>query len=198
MAMKLEGAFYGYKHWTLEVVSRCFYVGKGRSNRPHSNHRSNKWHAIVKRLGFRVEVCVGPVSNQEACAWEVEQIVKENTFSTDRSHDTVDIGCNFTRGGSGTSGRVCSDITKQKLKHARASQVISIESREKIAATLRGRARNGPIWNKAIPLSDSHRKSIGDNLRGKPHDDERKARLSIAVKNWHAKRKQALELLGEA
>lgn len=30
-----ERCFYGYKHWTLENVSRCFYVGKGLRGRPN-------------------------------------------------------------------------------------------------------------------------------------------------------------------
>lgn len=114
--------FYGYKHWTLEVVPRCFNVGKGVKGRSHSKDRNHKWHAIVKRLGLHVEVCVGfkcdnhdhdysngkkCPANEEACAWEIENIALMGTFSTNHSHnDLVDIGCNFTKGGEGLTGYI--------------------------------------------------------------------------------------------
>ncbi len=60
--------FFGYKHWTNEELPRCFYVGKGLSGRSHLfRNRNHKWNAIVKRYGIRVEICVGPMTNEEAC-----------------------------------------------------------------------------------------------------------------------------------
>jgi hypothetical protein len=108
--------FYGYKHWTLEDLSRCFNVGKGLKKRPKDRYgRNHKWHAIVKRYGLHVEVCIGPMTHEEACAWEVEWVAKENTFSTNHSHDDPnDIGCNFTRGGDGSRGRIMTDIERQR------------------------------------------------------------------------------------
>lgn len=97
--------FYGYKHWTLEETSRCFNVGKGLKGRADSDRRNHKWHAIVKRYGLRVEICYGPVTNEEACTWEIDNILKEGTFTINHSHDDpIDIGCNFTKGGEGVSG----------------------------------------------------------------------------------------------
>ena len=98
--------FYGYKHWTLEDPPRCFNVGKGLINRPTSRRgRNHKWHAIVKCLGLRVEVCIGPVLEEQAIAWEVENIALMGTFSTNHSHDDpIDIGCNLTHGGEGVTG----------------------------------------------------------------------------------------------
>jgi hypothetical protein len=108
--------FYGYKHWTLEEVSRCFYVGKGRKNRPHSQFRNHKWHAIVERYGLRVEICIGPVIDEEACAWEIAAIAEMGTFTTNHVHDDpIDIGCNLTRGGDGVAGYKFTD--KQLSKH---------------------------------------------------------------------------------
>lgn len=63
--------FYGYKHWTLEDVPRCFYVGKGLNKRPYSDRRSKKWHAIATRYGLRVEIVCGPMTNAEVCDWEI-------------------------------------------------------------------------------------------------------------------------------
>ena len=111
--------FYGYKHWTLEAVSRCFNVGKGLQKRPWQvRNRSHKWHAIVKRFGLHVEICVGPVTNAEACNWEIEQIVQEGTFSKDHSHESDDIGCNFTRGGEGVVGRKHDEVTKRLISES--------------------------------------------------------------------------------
>jgi hypothetical protein len=77
----VEKRFFGYKHWTLEDSPRCFYVGKGISARPRKrSSRNHKWHAIVKRFGLRVEVCIGSVTNDEACAWEVDNIASMGTF----------------------------------------------------------------------------------------------------------------------
>lgn len=111
-----EVRFYGYKHWTLEEVPRCFYVGKGLESRPQSSRqRNHKWYAIVKRLGIRVEVCLGPVTNEEACDWEILNIELEKTFTTNHDHnDDNDIGCNLDRGGRGVVGYVW---TKQQRKN---------------------------------------------------------------------------------
>lgn len=107
--------FYGYKHWTLEDSPRCFNVGKGVISRPSNKRRNHKWHAIVKRFGLRVEVCTGPVTNEEACVWEINNIDKEGTFSTCHEHDNFDdISCNFTRGGGGSVGYHLSDAQKAK------------------------------------------------------------------------------------
>ena len=128
--------FYGYKHWTLEKAPRCFNVGKGRQCRVNDlRARNHKWHAIVKRLGLRVEVCVGfkcdnhnhvfdgkCQANDDVCAWEIECIAKENSFSTNHSHDDMnDIGCNFTRGGEGTTGRKVSEKTSELQRQRRKS-----------------------------------------------------------------------------
>lgn len=97
---------YGYKHWTLEEHPRCFYVGKGVAGRAESNRsRNHKWHAIVKRFGIHVEICVGPITDDAAFQWEIENIASERTFSAIHEHDCDDIGCNFTIGGDGVVGR---------------------------------------------------------------------------------------------
>lgn len=117
--------FYGYKHWTLEETPRCFYVGKGRQKRPFSSARwrSAKWRAVVARLGLRVEVCVGPVTDREAIAWEVENIKFEGTFTTSYStNEGTDIGCNFTLGGDGASGYVFTSEALAKLSGANNHQ----------------------------------------------------------------------------
>lgn len=137
--------FYGYKHWTLEEHPRCFYVGKGTKGRPTSKHRNHKWHAIVERFGLRVEICIGPSTNEEACIWEIENIAKEHTFSLNHHHHADDIGCNFTTGGdTGTPGVKRPDLSIRN-------------------STNRGK----PSPLKGRKLSPEHRKAISDKSRGR-------------------------------
>lgn len=113
---------YGYKHWTLEEKPRCFYVGKGTLGRADSHgSRNHKWHAIVKRFGFRVEVCIGPITNEAACDWEIANIALAETFSACHDHHTDDIGCNFTIGGDGVVGRKQS-CAERELRSKRMKQ----------------------------------------------------------------------------
>lgn len=143
--------FYGYKHWTLEETSRCFYVGKGIAGRERSKRsRNHKWHAIVKRYGIRIEMCKGPVTNEEACAWEIEQIEFESTFSINHSHDdSSDINCNFTRGGEGSIGCVPNDETRQKMSHSHVGNTS-------------GHACAGKS------KSEAHKQAISNALKGNP------------------------------
>lgn len=141
--------FYGYRHWTnCEELSRCFNVGKGTKCRPYAKGktaRSHKWHAIAQRLGCDVEICIGPVTNEEACAWEIENIklMKTRTYSH-HHNDYSDVGCNFTDGGDGTLGRLVSQETRAKMKkkHSEESKakmrgrVVSEETRIKLRARI--------------------------------------------------------------
>jgi hypothetical protein len=123
MKEKNPNRFYGYKHWTTKDSSRCFNVGKGVKERSHSyGGHSHKWKHIVKRLGLYVEVCVGPMSNQRACIWEMQYIPLMGTRSFSHVHnDDSDIGCNFTDGGDGASGWVPTEATRAKRRAYRAT-----------------------------------------------------------------------------
>ena len=146
-------------HWTLEEVPRCFYVGKGVLSRAYSRRsRNHKWHAIINRYGLRVEIYVGPVTNEEACKWEIKQIARWGTFSDNHSHaDPIAIGCNFTRGGDGSTG--CSPSLETRLKMSE-SHVGNDGGR----TSLTGR-----------PKSEAHKQAIRSALRGN-------ARVSAALK----------------
>ena len=135
--------FYGYKHWTLEEVPRCFYIGKGVKGRSHCKRRNHKWHDIVKRLGLRVEICVGPVINEEAIAWEITNIIEMKTFTTNHSHDdTDDVGCNLTRGGECTPRSV----------EARAKDVEGWSDDRRRAARERMASPSNPMKDPEIAL----------------------------------------------
>ncbi len=168
--------FYGYKHWTVEDTPRCFYVGRGVINRSKShNGRNHKWHAIIKRFGLRVEVCIGPVTNEEANVWEIETIALMKTFSSNHLHDDPnDIGCNFTKGGEGITGWTHSDEAKRKNS---ASNQVSCSG------------ENNGMFGKHH--SEETRKKIGDNQRGWHHSEETKIKLAEHAKRLHTGKKRS-------
>lgn len=172
--------FYGYKHWTLEDPPRCFNVGKGVKKRPHSyGSRSHKWHHTVKRLGLRVEVCVGPMSNQQACIWEMQYIPLMGTRSDNHTHNNdADIGCNFTDGGEGTSGHNVSEETRAKHRAYRTSdetraklkgRVKSLEERAKLSVSHMGHK-----------VSDETRAKLFAQNIGRKHTNETCEKISRA------------------
>lgn len=187
--MKDPIRFYGYKHWTLEDPSRCFNVGKGRKCRPHSkNDRNHKWHHNVKRLGLRVEVCIGPVTEDEAWTWEKENIKLMGTRSNNHVHnDDTDIGCNFTDGGEGGSGRVKSLEERAKLSKAHLGKKHTAETRAKLSEASRNpspetRAKLRAARFGRIVTSETRAKLSIAN-KGHTLSPEQRAKISKAVSN---------------
>lgn len=179
--------FYVYKHWTLELVPRCFYVGRGLENRSLSKrNRNHKWYAIVKRYGLRVEVCIGPINFEASNECEIEWIARENTFSTNHSHDDPsDIGCNFTLGGGGVVGlrQRWSDETNKRRSCSLKAYKKTPEHQAKINASLTG------IHRKPDTIETRQRKSLAAKAHKKSTEHQAKinatlsdGRMSIAQK----------------
>jgi len=186
--------FYGYKHWTLEDQPRCFNVGRGRKGRPESLARNHKWHGIVKRYGLRVEIIVGFKcgnhvhdlgekchANEEANSWEVEWVVKENTFSINHSHDDPnDIGCNFTRGGGGVAGWIPSEESKRK--NSESNKISTAGEKNGMFGKKQKPETIAKIVAKNIGRKDSEetrlKKSKANTGRSHPVSEETKQKLS--------------------
>jgi len=104
--------------------------------------RSKKWRAVVERFGLRIEICFGPVTDQEAIAWEIEQITKEDTFTTCYStEEGTNIRCNFTRGGDGASGYKHTESHKTRMKivlKGRTGHIWTDEERQRASDTRKG------------------------------------------------------------
>lgn len=93
--------FYVYVDWTTEESPRAFYVGKGNESRVKERDRNEYWQRVAAKHGWRREVVFG--TREEKVALDLEtQLIKEHKTYTYDNPDRW--GCNFTRGGDGTSG----------------------------------------------------------------------------------------------
>lgn len=65
---------YIYRHIRLDTDAP-FYVGKGKNKRAFSKQGRNAyWHRIVKKSGYRIEIILDDLSEQEAFTKETEFI----------------------------------------------------------------------------------------------------------------------------
>lgn len=188
MSMNDDTRVFGYKHWTLEEIPRCFYVGKGVGGRPYSNERNKKWHKIVSIFGLRVEICIGPITNEEAISWEIENIDKEKTYTKQyyySSDGNSDIGCNFTTGGEGSLGFIFTEEQRLHMREAKLGKKLSDEHR--LAMSIAQKVAQNTPEAKAI------RKKINANpeVKKKRSDAVRKAAQNPITKE---KRKKTWEI----
>jgi hypothetical protein len=192
--MTNSNRFYGYKHWTLENTPRCFYVGKGQGQRHSSRYgRNHKWHAIAKKFGLYVEVCVGPITNEEACQWEISEIQKECTFTLNHSHDDLDdIGCNLTKGGEGSTGHTCTHTieTRQKMsahrKGKRLGKAHPMYGKKHTSVSREKMGRKGtlnPMHGKKHTAASLEK--MRDSHIGKTRTESAKQKTSDSCKIWH-------------
>lgn len=164
--------FYVYEHWRPDT-NECFWVGKGHGRRAWNMRRRNNWHSnIVRSLhskGLEVDVRIvfDRMVEREALDLEIVWIA----FWRDRSTQMT----NVTIGGDGCSGSEHSLETRVRLSEI-ASRTLrgrpcSPETRERIAATQRGKKR-GPNPKvseklKGRKLSEEHKAAIGRSGRGR-------------------------------
>lgn len=94
-------------------------------------------------------------------------------------YNSVEHGYNLTYGG-GSHGKHSAE-SRQRMSEAQRGRVVSIETREKIAAALTGR--------KLSEFSEEHRKNLSNALKGntiflgKKHSEETKEKMSIIARN---------------
>lgn len=91
--------YFVYVDWTLETIPRAFYVGMGDKHRTGLRDRNELWKRVAAKHGWRREVVIATKSKEFAFEYEMELIVKFNTYHYDNPH-----GCNFTHGGDGSHG----------------------------------------------------------------------------------------------
>ena len=87
--------FYVYEYYIVET-EEIFYVGKGTGKRMHELHNRNKYFkAIYEKYECDVRVYRDGLTNQEACALEIEHIAKLRAIGQAKT--------NMTLGGDGFS-----------------------------------------------------------------------------------------------
>jgi len=134
---------YLYRHIRLDK-NEPFYIGIGSyPKRAYSNRDRNKyWKNIVNNFGYEVDIVLDDLTWEEACKKEKEFISLYGRFQFGG------ILCNMTDGGDGGFGVIVSEETKEKKRIISKTKSISAETREKMAAKLRGRVL--PEWQKKI------------------------------------------------
>ena len=155
--------FYVYVDWTTEENPRPFYVGKGKRSRVSQRKRNKRHTNVAVKYGMN-RVIQEVVDEQLAFREERRLIAEHHTYVYDLEYNGL--GCNYTRGGEGSSGHVPGVETRQKLSvkasvsmlgnqngrgHFKSNQErqrvrqkllgheVTFETRHKISQKLRGR-----------------------------------------------------------
>lgn len=176
--------FYVYEDWTLETLPRCFYVGKGSIGRVRQIKRNQKHTWTAKTYGLnRVTVIMTSI---ESLTFECERelIEEHKTFYKENA-----FGCNFTRGGEGTSGFRQTIDARRKMsewRKGRPGHRHSEETRLKMSQAKKGRSPN----NLGKPVSAETRQRLSQSLKGRPKSEAWKRLMSDRMKgNTNGKKK---------
>lgn len=141
--MDRPAEFGRYQDWTLELVPRCFYIGKGDQRRLRRKYRNKHHKHIAEKYGLDRRVLFGTRDEAFALEQEVKLIAKMHTFVHDPAHNGI--GVNYTQGGDGVSGHIC---TAEQAEHMSAAQHRAWQD-PKIRSA-RVAARNRPEVNEAL------------------------------------------------
>lgn len=147
---------YLYRHIRHDK-NQPFYIGIGVTKeygRAYSLVDRNRiWNSIANRTSYDVEIVFDDLT------WE-EAVVKEKEFI--KIYGRIQTGgmlSNMTDGGDGGYGVIVSKETRAKLSALSLSRGITKETREKMAAKLRGRPQ--PQWQRDI---------LSKAAKGKKHE----------------------------
>ena len=129
--------FYAYVDWTLEEISRPFYVGYGNDARIRNKHR-NKHHTNIRsKYGMRREIVFETLDESLAKQREIQTIAEHRTYVFDPDYK---FGCNYTTGGEGVSGLKFSSATLRRLSEVARRENLSFETRQKMSSSQRNKA----------------------------------------------------------
>lgn len=177
-----EYIYEGYK-FDFEPI----YIGKGKYDRykvhlcqartKSKNVRNKYFQRILIKI---LESNINPIyfkldenlSNKEAMKFEINLIKLIGRKNTETGPLL-----NMTVGGDGTSGRICSKETKEKLREIFKGREVSQEIRDKVSKGLKGRQLTD-YQRECIIKSNKTRKRILGNKRSK----ETKENISKALK----------------
>lgn len=126
----MEKKFYVYKHVRLDT-GLVFYIGKGHGKRAWSSKNRNPYWNNIAKLGYSVELVKTNLTEEESFSLEIEMI---------KLHKSTLV--NMTEGGEGSSGRLCSLDTKNKISESLMSYKITENHRMSISRSVAG-SKNG-------------------------------------------------------
>ena len=175
--------FYTYIHSKPDGMP--FYVGKGVLKRTKSlNANRNPYYlSTVEKYGAKNIIINKFECASEANAFELEMFVIE-TLKEKRVKLT-----NFTDGGEGVSGMICSAETRTKISNATKGKTRSEETRNKMSA-----------WQIGRTLPAETKAKISTANKGTVHSEEYKVKMSILKKgkplSAEARKNMSLALIG--
>ena len=181
--------FYTYAHFRPD--GRIFYLGKGSGNRHLSLSRGAHWKNIVaKNGGFSSEILSTWPTEKEAFDHEKFLISCFRELGYEL--------CNKTNGGEGTSGRVLSDASREKLKqfgpaNGMYGKSVSEETRARMSAASRKTMSNPETRAKigVASRSRTHSTASRSKIQASWLDEESKAARIAAMKAGWAKRRSS-------
>ncbi len=130
----MENKFYVYAHQRLDDNS-IFYIGKGHGKRAWvEQHRSKYWKNIVNKAGYNVLILQDGMTETDSFILEKYLIV---------FYGRADLGegrlVNMTDGADGSSGRITTEVARNKVATANKGRICSEERRQKISKANKGR-----------------------------------------------------------
>lgn len=148
----MNDIFYVYIHVRLDS-GLPFYVGKGQDNRAWSKNRSNNhWRYIVNKHGYSVNIAQDGMAERDAFLLEMWLIAKLR-------HDGYDL-CNMTDGGDGPSGLIHTDESRAKMSASATGRIMPDHVKLFLSERWKG------DFNPSKNMSDGHRQSISDRMKG--------------------------------
>lgn len=112
----MEDKYYVYFHRRLDN-NQVFYVGKGCGSRAWQTkgRRTEYWHNIVNKHGYKVEIFANNLTEEDSFKIEIEQIAYHRSIGIEL--------CNMTDGGEGISN--IKDCTRDKMRNAKLGKISS-------------------------------------------------------------------------
>lgn len=169
-----SGKYYIYRHIRLDS-NNPFYIGIGTKpsnflsiekeySRAYSSYtRSNFWNRIVNKYGYKVDILLE--SNDYHFIKEKE---KEFISIYGRINNKSGVLCNLTDGGEGSSGRILSTSTKEKIRSKSIGRKASLETKLKMSENRKG---------KTVVISENSRKLISLKNKGRIIDGKWREKL---------------------
>jgi hypothetical protein len=182
--------FYTYAHLTKDT-NQIFYIGKGSGTRAFEKgkDRNPHWTAVVSKHGYYATILARWGTEKEA--YEHEKLLISSF---------IDMGYNLTNktpGGEGIpKGYKFSEDTIRKAAQARVGLKRTKETKQKMSqsSAWRGHTYITPGFS-GHSHSEESRAKMSNARKGKKQSPEHKAKRIAAVKEFHRKRREAMESL---